>query len=323
MKAMMLHELSGPSALRLESLPDRAPGPGEVAIEVRAIGVNFFDILICEGKYQTRPELPFAPGAEVSGTVVAVGEGVARIAPGMRVLALLPWGGYVDRVVTEEIRVFEVPASMSFEHAAAFGIVYQTSYLALVHRGDLHPNETLLVHAAAGGVGLAAVQIGKALGARVIGTAGSDDKLALVRRHGAEALSYRDPTWDVRVKELTGGRGADVVYDPVGGEVLRQSTKCMAPGGRLLVVGFASGTIPTLEMNRVLLKSISIVGVFWGDVTKRHPSSAHDMMAALFRMYDRGQLEPHVHETVPLADAPRALADLGARKTAGKVVLVP
>jgi NADPH2:quinone reductase len=322
MKAMLLHELTGPAALRLEEVPNRVPGPGEVAIDVRAIGVNFFDILICEGKYQTRPELPFAPGAEVAGLVSEVGEGV-DLKPGTRVLALGTWGGYADRVVRDRSVVFAIPDSMSFDDAAAFGIVYQTSYLGLVGRANLRRGETLLVHAAAGGVGLAAVQIGKALGARVIGTAGSAEKLALVRKYGAEALDYRAPGWDVRVKEMTGGRGADVIYDPVGGDTFKLSTKCIAFEGRILIVGFTSGTIPSLEMNRVLLKNMSVVGVFWGDHVRRDPQSAHDMMRSLFAMYDRGQLEPHVSEVLPLTDAPRVLAAMAERKTSGKVVLRP
>jgi NADPH2:quinone reductase len=322
MKAMLLHELTGPAALRLEEVPSRAPARGEVAIDVRAIGVNFFDILICEGKYQTRPDLPFAPGAEVAGVVSEVGEGV-DLAPGTRVLALGTWGGYADRVVRDRSVVFAIPDSMSFDDAAAFGIVYQTSYLGLVGRANLRRGETLLVHAAAGGVGLAAVQIGKALGARVIGTASSAEKLAIIRNNGAEALSYLEPGWEVRVKEMTGGRGADVVYDPVGGDVFKLSTKCIAFEGRILIVGFTSGTIPSLEMNRVLLKNMSVVGVFWGDYVRRDPQAAHDIMRSLFEMYDRGQLEPHVSEVLPLADAPRVLAAMAERKTSGKVVLRP
>jgi NADPH2:quinone reductase len=215
---MVVRELGGPASLRREELDLVPANPGQVVIDVHAVGCNFFDILITQGKYQVRPELPFSPGAEVAGTVREVGEGVERFSVGDRVSALLEHGGFSSTVASPQERVFPMPPQMTFEEAAALGLVYQTSYVGLVHRANLREGETLLVHAAAGGVGLAAVQIGVALGARVIGTAGTPDKLALVKQNGADVvINYRDEDWVERVKELTDGRGADVIYDPVGG----------------------------------------------------------------------------------------------------------
>ena len=222
--------------------PQLEPGDGEVVIGVRASGCNFFDILIAKGQYQVRPELPFSPGAEVAGEVLRVGKGVLGYKEGDRVSALLDYGGYASEVVVKAEQLFAIPDAMSFEDAAALGIVYQTSYFALKKRVQMREGETLLVHAAAGGVGLAAVQIGKAIGARVIGTAGSQAKLDVVKEHGAEhVINYRDEGWVDLVRELTGGRGADVIYDPVGGDTFDLSTKCIAFEGRLLVIGFAGG----------------------------------------------------------------------------------
>ena len=262
---MVVHELGGPGSLRREELDAVSADPGQVVIDVSATGCNFFDILITQGKYQVRPELPFSPGAEVAGTVREVGEGVERFAVGDRVSALLAYGGFASTVAAPQERVFPMPPQMTFEEAAALGVVYQTSYVGLVHRANLRQGETLLVHAAAGGVGLAAVQIGAALGACVIGTAGTPGKLDLVKQNGADVvLNYRDEDWVGRVKELTDGRGADVIYDPVGGDTFDLSTKCVAFEGRILIIGFASGHIPSAKMNRVLVKNFSLVGLHWG-----------------------------------------------------------
>lgn len=324
MYRMIVRELGGPAALQREELEWRAPRPGQVAVDVEAVGCNFFDILITQGNYQVRPELPFAPGAEVAGTVREVGPGTAGFTVGDRVCALLPYGGFASAVSVDAPRVFAMPDGMPFEDAAALGVVYQTSYVALVPRARLREGETLLVHAAAGGVGLAAVQIGVALGARVIGTAGTPDKLELVKQHGADAvINYREEDFVARIEELTDGRGADVIYDPVGGDTFDRSTKCIAFDGRLLVIGFASGRIPTAKMNRVLLKNISLVGVHWGLYFEKDPSVIRDAQRAIFDLYQAGKIAPLVSGTYPLTDAADALDALGSRKTTGKVILHP
>jgi NADPH2:quinone reductase len=271
-----------------------------------------------------KPDLPFAPGAEVAGTLSELGDGVKGFSVGDRVTALLAYGGFASRVIAPPERVFPMPEGMSFEDAAALGLVYQTSYVALVPRAQLQAGETLLVHAAAGGVGLAAVQIGVALGARVIGTAGSEDKLELVKQSGADAvINYREEDFVERVLELTGGRGADVIYDPVGGDTFDGSMKCIAFNGRLLVVGFASGTIPSAKMNRVLLKNISLVGLHWGLYFDKDPAVIRDAQRAIFDLHARGKISPVISATYPLSDAAAALDALGTRQTTGKVVLVP
>jgi NADPH2:quinone reductase len=321
---MIVEELGGPSALRRQDLPDPEPGPGEVLVDVKAIGCNFFDTLITRGKYQVQPDLPFAPGAEAAGVVQAVGGNVSHVAPGDRVTVLLSYGAFASKLVAPPARIFPIAEGMSFEAAAALGVVYQTSYVALAPRAQLQPGETLLVHAAAGGVGLAAVQIGVALGARVIGTGGTPDKLDLIRQNGAEvAVNYREEDFVERTKELTEGRGADVIYDPVGGDTFDRSLKCIAFNGRVLVIGFASGRIPEAKMNRVLLKNISLVGLHWGLYFDRDPETLQRAQRALVELYAEGKIDPLVSATYPLIDAEKALEALGDRKTTGKVVLVP
>ncbi len=322
MKRMIVSRLGGPEQLHLVEEPTPTPGPGEVLVEVRAAGVNWFDTLIIAGEYQVKPEPPFAPGAEVGGVVVAVGEGVTRVAVDDRVMGVLAYGGWSSHVVLAEGAVFRIPEAMSFVQAAAFPTVYQTSYFGLRYRADLQPGETLLVHAAAGGVGLAAVQIGHALGATVYGTAGSEAKCDLARAHGAdEAFNYRQVDWLAAVKEATGGRGADVIYDPVGGDIFHGSTKCVAFAGRILVIGFASGRIPQVRLNRVLLKNIAIVGLHWGAYREHDPAKVDQAMAALFELFERGAVPPLISSARPLAEAAEALAALKARKTVGKLVL--
>lgn len=324
MYRMIVRELGGPTSLEREEISAIAANAGEVVIDVKAIGCNFFDTLITRGKYQVRPELPFSPGAEVAGTVREVGEGVTDLSVGDRVSALLDYGGFASVVRVPRARVFPMPSAMGFEEAAALGLVYQTSHVALIHRANLREGETLLVHAAAGGVGLSAVQIGVAIGAKVIGTAGSADKIDLVKQNGADAvINYREEDWVERVAELTGGRGADVIYDPVGGDTFDKSLKCIAFEGRLLVIGFASGTIPSARMNRVLLKNVSLVGLHWGLYFKENPQVLHDAQEALFDLYAQGKIAPLVSATYPLERASAALLALGSGKTAGKVVLIP
>ena len=321
---MIVEELGGPSALRRQDLPDPEPGPGEVLVDVKAIGCNFFDTLITRGKYQVQPDLPFAPGAEAAGVVEAVGGNVSHVAPGDRVTVLLSYGAFASKIVAPTARIFPIADGMSFEAAAALGVVYQTSYVALAPRAQLQPGETLLVHAAAGGVGLAAVQIGVALGARVIGTGGTPDKLDLIRKNGADvALNYREEDFVERTKELTEGRGADVIYDPVGGDTFDRSLKCIAFNGRVLVIGFASGRIPEAKMNRVLLKNISLIGLHWGLYFDRDPETLQRAQRDLVELYAEGKIDPLVSATYPLTDAEKALEALGDRKTTGKVVLLP
>jgi NADPH2:quinone reductase len=298
------------------------PGPGEVRIRVHAAGLNFFDILQIQGKYQVKPGFPFTPGAEVAGVVDAAGPGADSFAPGDRVLCNTSSGGYAEYAVGSADKTFAIPGAMTFAEAAALLIVYQTSYFALDNRAKLRAGEWLLVHAGASGVGMAAIQLGVASGARVIATAGSEKKLEFCRQQGAEhAINYRDESWVERVKEITAGRGADVIYDPVGGDVFDLSSKCIAPGGRLLVVGFASGRIPSIASNRLLLKNMSAVGVFWGRQVIESPSYLRNTQQALFRLYDEGKIRPVVSQAYPLADAPRALADITGRNVAGKAVL--
>ncbi|MBT8469889.1 MAG: NADPH:quinone oxidoreductase family protein [Deltaproteobacteria bacterium] len=324
MYRMVVRELAGPAALEREELSEVHACPGEVVIDVMAVGCNFFDILIAEGKYQVKPELPFSPGAEVAGIVRTLGEGVSRFSVGDRVSALLEYGGFASTVAAPEARVFPMPSAMTFEEAAALGLVYQTSYVGLVNRASLEPGETLLVHAAAGGVGLAAVQLGVALGAKVIGTAGTAEKLTLVKQHGAhEVINYREDDWVERVEELTAGRGADVIYDPVGGDTFDLSTKCVAFEGRILIIGFASGRIPSAKMNRVLVKNFSLVGLHWGLYFKKNPQVIREAQEAILRLHSAGKIAPLVSATHPLCDAEAALAALGGRQTTGKVILIP
>jgi NADPH2:quinone reductase len=324
MNAMIARQWCEPAGLEYGEADEPRPQAGQVLIDVRAIGCNFFDILMVQGKYQIKPPFPFSPGSEVAGVVREVGPGVTRVRPGQRVLGMLSWGGYAERAVVAAAHAFALPEAMSFEEGAAFGLVYQTSYCALAHRAALRPDEWLLVHGAAGGVGLSAVQIGKALGARVIATAGTDAKLEIARQAGADALvNYRAEDWVERVKALTGGEGADVIYDPVGGDVFDGSTRCLAFEGRLLTVGFAGGRIPTVAINRVLLKNVSVVGVHWGLYQRRESPLVGRWMDALFALYEKGRVRPVIYRTYPLREAAAALRALAERESHGKVVLVP
>lgn len=322
MRAMQVDRWCEPSDLKLVELPDPEPGPAQIAIDVKAVGVNLADILMVQGKYQIKPPFPFAPGSEVAGVVRAVGSEVRGVRAGQRVLAMLPYGGYATQVLASEEQVFVLPERMSFEHAAAFTVVYGTSYFALVYRAPVQPGQTVLVHGAAGGVGLSAVQIAKALGARVLATAGSPEKRAFVRAQGADhVFDSRDVSWVDEVMRVTDGRGADHIYDPVGGDVFDLSLKCIAFSGNLHVIGFASGRIPTCAMNRVLLKNISLVGLHWGAYQQKDPAKVPEAMRALFDMYERGKLSVEVSATYPLEQAPEALTQIMTRKVQGKVVL--
>jgi NADPH:quinone reductase len=321
MKAWQVNEWCEPEQMLFTDLPKPEPQAGEVRIQNQAAALNFFDILQIQGKYQTKPPLPFTPGAEVAGLVDAIGEGVNNFSIGDKVQAST-LGGFAEYTIAKADRTFAIPESMSFAEAAAMYIVYQTSYFSLKERANLKTGEWLLVHAAAGGVGSAAVELGKAFGARIIATAGSQEKLAFCLSIGADhALSYRDASWVEEVKKITEGHGADVIYDPVGGDVFDLSAKCIASAGRLLVVGFAGGRIPSIAANRILFKNMSVVGCYWGGHLEVHPEYLAESQAELFKMYEAGQIKPVVSQTYPLADAVNALRDLAGRKTYGKVVL--
>ncbi len=322
MRAMVATRWCEPSELEYLDVPDPQPGTGEVLVETRAIGCNFPDILMVQGKYQVKPPLPFSPGHEVAGVVRAVGGGVTRARPGQRVIAMLGWGAYAELVVAPAARVFPIPQAMSFEEAAAFGLVYQTAYCALVHRAALQPGEWLLVHGAAGGVGLAAVEMGKALGATVIATAGDRDKLAVAKAHGADHLiDYRGENIRDRVKEICNGGGVDVVFDPVGGTAFEASLRCVNWGARLIVVGFAGGQLPQVPANILLVKNIAAIGFYWGSYRHRQPALVAAQFRELFDWWQDQRLKPLVSHRFDLTEAPAALALLRERKSTGKVVL--
>lgn len=324
MRAIVVDRWMEPAELAVSEVPAPVVGPGQLGVEVRAAGCNFFDILIVQGRYQVKPPFPFVPGGEMAGVVREVGAGVSGFAPGDRVLAAVPMGGYAERIAIPASFAHRMPGGMGFDEGAALPIVYPTSYAGLVYRAGLQPGETLLVHAAAGGVGLAAVQIGKALGARVIATAGGPEKLHVALEAGADiAVDYLEEDFVERVKEFTGGRGADVIYDSVGGDVFDRSLKCIAWCGRLLVIGFASGKIPSVAANRILLKNVAVVGLHWGAYAKHEPARVPETFAALFRLHAEGKIRPVIYRAWPLEEAPAALAALGSRKTHGKVVLHP
>jgi NADPH2:quinone reductase len=308
--------------MKLEDIPTPEPGPGEVRIKNSAAALNFYDILMIQGKYQVKPPLPFTPGSEIAGHIDAVGPGASGFSIGDRVQAMASGGGYAEYSLASASKCFRIPDRMSFPEAAAMIVIYQTSYFALKHRTTIRAGEWLLVHAAAGGVGLSAMQIGKALGARIIATAGSAEKLDFCLSQGAEhAFNYSDEGWVEQVKKVTSGRGADVIYDPVGGDIFDLSSKCIAPEGRLLVIGFAGGRIPSIAANRILLKNISVIGCYWGGYLEHHPQFMEEAQAELFAMYEAGQIKPIISRAYPLADAVAALRALAGRKTHGKVVL--
>jgi len=322
MKAWRVSEWCEPEQMEFTDVPVPEPGAGEIRIRNHAAALNFYDILMVQGKYQVRPPLPFTPGSEVSGVVDALGEGVTGFRTGDRVQAMAIGGTYSEFSIAPAAKSFLIPDAMSFKEAAAMIVIYQTSYFALTNRITTEPGEWLLVHAAAGGVGLSALQIGKALGLRVIATAGSDEKVIFCIEQGADhAINYSDPAWVEQVKSTTEGRGADIIYDPVGGDVFDLSTKCIASEGRLLVIGFAGGRIPSVAANRILLKNISIVGAYWGGYLEHHPEYMHLAQAELLKMYGDGRIHPVVSATWPLPEAVLALRALAGRKTVGKVVI--
>lgn len=303
-------------------LPKPVPGPGEVLVAVKASGVNFADTLVVAGKYQEKPALPFAPGLEAAGEVVALGPDVKRLKVGDRILTTPPFGGFAEFATSREEFSFVIPASMDFDIAAGFPVTYGTAHAALRWHLALQPGQTLVVHGAGGGVGLAAVECGKALGARVIATAGSDDKVALAKKHGAdEGINYATEDLRERIKALTGGEGADAVFDPVGGDAFDASMRSTAWGGKIAVIGFAAGRVPQIPANILLVKNISVHGVYWGSYRVKRPDLLAQEFAELFQWFEAGKLKPHVSHRVPLAEAPRALELLTSRKATGKVVV--
>ena len=322
MKAIVCHELSGLAALRLEDVPEPRPRSGQVRVRVRACGINFADSLIARGQYQTQPEPPFSPGFEVAGDILDVGEGVTDFRAGDRVIAITPHGGYAEQVVANVDRCVPMPATMPYEQGAAFPVVFGTSHIALWHRARLRAGETLVVHGASGGVGLTAVAIGKQLGATVIATASSPEKLAVAQEHGADYLiDTRREDVRSRIKELTGGRGADVIYDPVGGELFAASLRAIAFEGRILVIGFAGGTVPQIPANHLLVKNVDVIGLNWPAYAERHPQLMTASFRSLMDWYLTGAIRPYISAIYPLERAVDALEQVVARKSTGKVVI--
>ena len=325
-KAWVVRELGGPNTMHLEDVEAGEPADGVVRVAVRAAAINFPDALMVAGTYQSKPALPFVPGVEVSGEVIAA-PASSGFKAGDRVMALLDSGGltrggYAEIADAVPTAVTRMPKNMSFEEAAGFTLIYQTGWFGLHRRANLQPSETLLVHAGAGGVGSAAIQLGKAAGATVIATAGSDEKVEVCRRLGADhAINYKTQDFAEEVKKLTGGRGANVIFDPVGGDVYDRSTKCIAFEGRIVIVGFTSGRIPQAATNHVLIKNYSVVGLHWGLYNTRAPELIPPVARILVELYEAGKIKPLVSVRLPLADARQALATVAEGKSTGKVIL--
>jgi NADPH2:quinone reductase len=324
MQAWRVHELGEPEAvLRLDEIDEPVPGRGEVLVDVAATSLNFPDVLMCRGEYQVKPPLPFTPGAEVSGVVTAVGDGVDGALVGRRVIAIPRFGdgGFTERTVAPVGTVFPIPDTLGDAAAAALHVTYQTGHVALHRRAHLQPGETLLVHAGAGGVGSAAIQLGLAAGARVIATAGGDEKVQVCRDLGAElVIDYRAGDFVDAVKEFTDGRGADVIYDPVGGDTYDRSTKCIAFEGRILIIGFTGGRFADARTNHVLIKNYAVVGVHWGLYNTLMPDFVHHTHAALMELHAEGKIDPLISREIPMTEVPAELASLATRGTWGKLV---
>jgi NADPH2:quinone reductase len=324
MKAILCTRPGGPDDLVLSDLPDPVAGPGEAVVRVEAAGLNFFDTLIIAGRYQTKPAFPFSPAAEFAGVVESVAPGVTAVVPGDRVAACIGYGAARERVAVAANKLVALPDNLDFDRAAGLIVTYGTSYYALKDRAQLARGETLAVLGASGGVGLAAVELGKLMGARVIACASSADKLAFAREHGADALiNYASDDLKETLRRLTDGRGADVIYDPVGGPFAEAALRAIAWEGRFLVVGFAAGEIPKLPLNLVLLKSCDVRGVFWGQWTERDPHGDRSNLTDLMRWCAEGKLSAHIHAVYPLNETTQALNAIAARKVMGKVILRP
>lgn len=324
MKAVLCERLGAPEDLVLRDIEMPSPGPGEVLVEVSAAALNFFDTLIIEGKYQFRPELPFSPGAEFAGRVLETGEGIEAFEPGDRVMGYVRWGAVRGAVITSEDDLVALPDEITDEAAAGLSVTYGTSLHAFRDRAHLEPGETVAVLGASGGVGLAAVEIAKAMGARVIACASSAEKLELARAHGADVLvNYAEEDLKTRLKQLTDGCGVDVVYDPVGGDLAEAALRATGWRGRYLVIGFAAGQIPKLPLNLVMLKGCDVLGVFWGDAIVREPEAHRDNMEQLLAWMREGRIRPHLHAVYPIEETAKALRELADRKVQGKVIIRP
>ena len=323
MKAIRAHEWCAPRDLVIDEVDKPEPGNGQILIRVAAAGLNFPDLLIITGKYQFKPALPFSPGFEIAGTVEKIGPGVTKFSEGQRVIAQVPVGGFAEYAIAEEAYAHPKPDSMSDEQAAAFPLVYQTSYFGITYRGALRKGETVLVHSAAGGVGLAAVQIARALGAgQIIGTVGSNDKLDVVRQNGADiVLNYQTEDFVDVVKRATNGRGANLIYDPVGGEIGERSTKCIAFEGRLVLIGFTSGKFSNFVANHILVKNYSVVGLHWGAYRHNDPAKIEQGWNELIEVYQTGMLKPVIGGSYRMEQVAEAMEFLASRKAIGKIVL--
>lgn len=324
MRAVLCKQWGGPETLVIEdvALPD--PKPGEVKIRVRAAGVNFPDVLIIEKKYQLQPALPFSPGAEVAGDVIAVGEGVTHVKEGDKVVSFCGIGGFAEEVIAPAAATMPMPPGATYELAAVFSLAYGTSWHAVRDRAALKAGETMLVLGAAGGVGLAAVEIGKAIGARVIAAASTEEKLAICKQHGAdEVINYSQGDLRESIKQVCGKNGPDVIYDPVGGKFAEPAFRSIGWRGRYLVVGFAGGDIPSLPLNLALLKGASLVGVFWGEFAKREPANNEKGLAEMSGWIREGTLKPLISKIYSLDETAQALMDMAARKVTGKIVIKP
>lgn len=323
MKAVVCNDWCEPSGLAIEEVLPPQAGAGQVVVKVASAALNFPDILMVAGKYQVRPPLPFTPGFEVAGTVDAIGTGVVGLEPGQRVLAQVSLGGFAELVAAPAASVQRIPQGLSDDEAAAFPLVYQTSYFALALRGGLAPGETVLIHSAAGGVGLAAVQLARALGAgKIIGTAGSSHKLDTIRAAGADlAINYHTEDFVEIVKRETAGRGADVIFDPVGGEIGQRSTKCIAFEGRLVIIGFTSGAFSHFASNHILVKNYSVVGLHWGLYQTVNPAKVAGAWKTLWALYAEGKLRPMIGRRYPMSQVGAAMEYLASRAATGKIVL--
>ncbi len=324
MKALLCRELTGLESLKVEEMPDLSPGAGEVVIDVKAAAVNFPDILLVQGKYQYKAPLPFSPGFELAGVVSAVGEGVRHVKAGDKVMSIVRHGAFAQQALAPARTVMKLPPETNLEYAAALMLTYGTSYYALKDRGELKAGETLLVLGAAGGVGLAAVELGKLMGARVIAAASSPEKLAICREHGAtETINYSNEDLRERIKEVTAGKGIDVVYDPVGGACTEPALRSLAWKGRLLVVGFAAGEIPKIPLNLPLLKGTSIVGVFMGVFLEKEPELATANAKQLLDWINSGDITPHISGRHSLEQGMEAIRTVAERRALGKVLIIP
>ncbi len=323
MKAVLCKQFGPPESLVVEDVPSPQAGAGEAVVSVKAAGVNFPDVLVIQNKYQVKPQLPFSPGSEFAGVVKEAGAGVAGVKPGDRVIGFSSYGAFAEEVKLDAAKLLPIPPGMDFTHASAFLLTYGTSYHALKNRVTIAPGETLLVLGAAGGVGIAAVEIGKVLGARVVAAASSDDKLAVCREHGAdETINYAAEDLREGIKRATGGKGVDIIYDPVGGAYAEAAIRSSSWRARYLVIGFAGGGIPKIPLNLPLLMERSIIGVYWGEWARRAPAEFAASVEELAAWFAQGKLKPHVSATYPLAQAARALRDMADRKVKGKVVVV-